>query len=91
MAVGAVWCEPVSGASRAGKPLVELGYGRGKATRAMVQLSLGEHDLALNSLEQGIRDRDFRVIYLGIDTTWDPLRESPRFIELLERLGLPQA
>ncbi len=60
-------------------------------SRAMVQLSLGEHDLALNSLEQGIRDRDFRVIYLGIDTTWDPLRESPRFIELLERLGLPQA
>ncbi len=34
---------------------------------------------------------DFRAIYLGIDATWDPLRERPRFIELLERLGLPQA
>ncbi len=59
--------------------------------RAMVHVGLGEHDLALNALEQGIRERDFRVIYLGIDSTWDPLRENRRFIELLERVGLPQA
>ncbi len=60
-------------------------------SRAMVHVGLGEHDLALKALEQGIRDRDFRAIYLGIDSTWDPLRENPRFIKLLERVGLPQA
>ncbi len=59
--------------------------------RAMVLTGLGEHDLALKALEQGIRERDFRAIYLGIDSTWDPLRENPRFLKLLERVGLPQA
>ncbi len=59
--------------------------------RAMVHVGLGEHDLALKALEQGIRERDFRAIYLGIDSTWDPLRENPRFIKMLERVGLPQA
>ena len=60
-------------------------------SRAMVHVGLGEHDLALKALERGIRERDFRAIYLGIDATWDPLREHPRFVELLERVGLPQA
>jgi tetratricopeptide (TPR) repeat protein len=59
--------------------------------RAMVHMGLGEPDLALSALEQGIRERDFRAIYLGIDSTWDPLRADPRFIELLERVGVPQA
>ncbi len=59
--------------------------------RAMVHMGLGEPDLALSALEQGIRERDFRVIYLGIDSAWDPLRADPRFIELLERVGVPQA
>jgi hypothetical protein len=31
-------------------------------SRAMVHVGLGEHDPALKALEQGIRDRDFRVI-----------------------------
>ncbi len=59
--------------------------------RAMVHMGLGERDLALKALEQGIRERDFRAIYLGIDATWDPLRADPRFIKMLERMGLPQA
>jgi hypothetical protein len=57
----------------------------------MVHVGLGEHDPALKALEQGLRDRDFRVTYLGVDATWDPLRDNRRFIALLERVGLPQA
>ena len=59
-------------------------------SRAKVLAGLGEHDRALDALEQGIRERDFQVVYLAIDSTWDPLREDPRFVELLERVGLPQ-
>ena len=59
--------------------------------RAMVHMGLGERDLALKALAQGIRDRDFRAIYIGVDAAWDPLRSDPRFIELLERVGVPQA
>ena len=59
--------------------------------RAMVHMGLDERELALKALEQGIRERDFRAIYLGIDSTWDLLRTDPRFIELLERVGVPQA
>jgi tetratricopeptide (TPR) repeat protein len=59
--------------------------------RGMVHMALGELDLALTALEQGVRERDFWAVYLGVDPTWDPLRENPRFIELLERVGLPRA
>jgi serine/threonine-protein kinase len=57
--------------------------------RAMVHMGLGEHGLALKALEPGIRKRDFRAVYLGIDSTWDSLRTDSNFIKLLERLGLP--
>ena len=59
-------------------------------SRAKVLAGLGEHDRALDALEQGIRERDFQAVYLAIDSTWDPLRKDPRFVELLERVGLPQ-
>lgn len=60
-------------------------------SRAMVWVGLGEHDLALKALRQGIRERDFLSPYIGIASVWDPLREDPRFEELVDRLGLPRA
>jgi hypothetical protein len=60
-------------------------------SRAMVYVGLGDHDRAFEELKRGIRGRDFLLPYIGVDGTWDPLRADPRFSELLDRIGLPQA
>jgi TolB-like protein len=58
---------------------------------AMVHVGLGDHDRAFEELKRGIRGRDFLLPYIGVDGTWDPLRADPRFSELLDHIGLPQA
>jgi hypothetical protein len=54
-------------------------------------VGLGDHDRAFEELKRGIRGHDFLLPYIGVDRTWDPLRADPRFSELLDRIGLPQA
>ena len=56
----------------------------------MVHVGLGEHDRAVEALEEGFRKNDFLLLYLGVDAPWDPLRDDPRFAELLDRIGLPR-
>ncbi|MCH7708022.1 MAG: hypothetical protein IH884_06000 [Myxococcales bacterium] len=58
-------------------------------SRAMVLVGLGEHDRAFEALEEGVRQRDFLMLFLSIDAPWAPLRDDPRFTELLDRVGLP--
>jgi len=58
---------------------------------AMVHVGLGDHDRAFEELKRGVRERDFLLPYIGVDGTWDPLRTDPRFSELLDHIGLPQA
>jgi tetratricopeptide (TPR) repeat protein len=60
-------------------------------SRAMVLVGLGEHARALDELERGARERDHHLLYLSIDRVWDPLRDDPRFAELLDQIGIPQA
>ena len=50
---------------------------------------LGETDRALSMLEQMLSDRNPNVIYIGVDPGYDPLRREPRFIQIIEELGLP--
>ncbi len=58
---------------------------------AMVHVGLGEHDRAMALLEGALPKRDFRLLYLGLDSIWDPLRSNPRFVELLDHIGIPGA
>jgi TolB-like protein/Flp pilus assembly protein TadD len=57
---------------------------------ATVHLGLDEMDAALDSLEKAYHDRDVRMIFLGVEPKWDPLRSNPRFESILRRVGLPQ-
>lgn len=51
---------------------------------------LGRTDEALQWLEKGYEERDFRMTLIGVAFEFDSLRSDPRFKELLRRMGLPE-
>ncbi len=56
--------------------------------RAIVQLSVGCKEQAMDSLERAYEERSGWLINLGVEPTLDGLRSDPRFMNLLQRLGL---
>jgi TolB-like protein len=55
---------------------------------AVVYASLGDRDQAFHWLEVTYRARDGSLILLKTDPAIDPLREDPRFAELLRKMNL---
>jgi TolB-like protein/Tfp pilus assembly protein PilF len=49
---------------------------------------LGNKDLALQALEKAFAERE-NIVWLNVDPEWDPLRDDPRFQELVRRIGFP--
>ena len=56
---------------------------------AGIHIGLGEHDRAIEYLEKSYEEHSHWLIYLHIDPSMDPLRTTPRFQDLLRRIGLP--
>jgi TolB-like protein/Tfp pilus assembly protein PilF len=54
----------------------------------LVYNGLGERDEAFSCLEKACDQRDPRVTLLKVDPRWDSLRENPRFVAILKRIGL---
>ena len=50
---------------------------------------LGQKDRAFYWLERGYEDRSPAYSSLNVDPCWDPLRDDPRFKDLVRRIGLP--
>ena len=44
--------------------------------------------LAFDALETAVSDRSAGLIYLHVDPAYDPLREDPRYHDLVKRIGL---
>ena len=57
-------------------------------SRSMVHLGLGERDKALDALEAGLEERAYTMSYIAVHPICDPLRNEPRFVAILERMGL---
>jgi TolB-like protein/Flp pilus assembly protein TadD len=55
---------------------------------ALVHHGLGDTDKALDWLRKAYEERDFRMIRLLVDPTWDDLRDDPRFQQMLLAIGL---
>lgn len=55
---------------------------------AILFAQLGEKEQAFAYLSKAIEDRRWEIAMLNVDPQLDPLREDPRFIELLRRVGL---
>jgi serine/threonine-protein kinase len=56
---------------------------------AMGYLKLGDGEHALDLLEDAYRERGGWTVWLGVEPGLDALRENPRFVSLMNRLGLP--
>jgi TolB-like protein/DNA-binding winged helix-turn-helix (wHTH) protein/Flp pilus assembly protein TadD len=57
---------------------------------AQSYVALGQLDRAFEWLERAYRERDWRMISIGIDPAMDPLRADPRFQSLLRRMNFPE-
>ena len=57
---------------------------------AVLYANLGERDKAFASLEKAYAARASWLRTLKYDSSFDPLRDDPRFHDLLRRVGLPQ-
>ena len=55
---------------------------------ARINVGLGNHDAALTELERAVEQRAYRLVTLGLDDRWDPIRDSPRFREIVSRVGV---
>jgi hypothetical protein len=51
---------------------------------------LGRKDEAIDWLEKGYEQRDFRMTLLSVAFEFDSFRSDPRFRELVRRMGLPE-
>ncbi|HEV2912653.1 MAG TPA: protein kinase [Pyrinomonadaceae bacterium] len=58
---------------------------------AVIHTGLGEYDEAFACLEKACEDRDPWLIWLGTEPKFDDLRSSPRFADLLSRVGISEA
>ncbi|MDT7605407.1 MAG: eukaryotic-like serine/threonine-protein kinase, partial [Acidobacteriota bacterium] len=56
---------------------------------ATVLCHLGETDDAFDEFARALSERDARLIWMGVDPQFDPLRDDPRFAELLRRTNNP--
>jgi tetratricopeptide (TPR) repeat protein/TolB-like protein len=58
-------------------------------TVAGIYVGLGDREKAIASLETAYEQRAGRLIYVGIEHAFDPLRSDPRFQDLVRRIRLP--
>lgn len=56
--------------------------------RALIWVGLSEHAAALESLERALEEKDVRLIFLGVESRWDPLRAHPQFKKIYKRIGM---
>lgn len=57
---------------------------------AVLQVGLGDKEGAIASLEKAYAAHDLQLQFLKVDPDYDSLRNDPRFIDLMRRVGLPQ-
>jgi TolB-like protein len=56
--------------------------------RAFFYIGLGQYDQAFRLLDIAHKEKDFNILFINYDPRFDPVRADPRFIELLEKIGL---
>jgi TolB-like protein/Flp pilus assembly protein TadD len=65
----------------------ERAYGS-PALLSQIHVALGDHDRALDLLDDAVEKRAADLIWLAVRPAYRPLRDHPRFETLVERVGL---
>jgi hypothetical protein len=52
--------------------------------------AVGDLDRAFQHLDEALTARSAGLIYLGVDQIYAPLRQDPRFAELVRKVGLSE-
>ena len=55
---------------------------------AAIYAALNDKDRAIDWLQHAFVQHCYRLIYLNVDPKFDNIRSDPRFIDLLNRIGL---
>jgi len=56
---------------------------------ALAWTGLADHDKAMTFLNEAYRIRSSNLASIQSDPLFDPMRADPRFLELLQKMGLP--
>jgi serine/threonine protein kinase/Tfp pilus assembly protein PilF len=56
---------------------------------AILYGALGDKEKAFQTLERAFAEHDLQLQFLKVDPAYDPLRDDPRFSDLIRRVGLP--
>ena len=56
---------------------------------AAIYLAMGDDDRGFEMLDTAVEARERSVIFLNVSTSFSQWRDDPRFIAILERIGLP--
>ena len=56
---------------------------------ALLNIALDHYDEGFEWLEKAAQDRGIEIISLQVDPRWESVRSDPRFIALVDKLGLP--
>jgi hypothetical protein len=54
-----------------------------------VYAQLGEKELAFKYLDAAFEDRSPGLVFLKVDRAWNSIRDDPRFVAAIARVGLP--
>ncbi|MDQ6788509.1 MAG: FlgO family outer membrane protein [Acidobacteriota bacterium] len=57
---------------------------------ALLYKSRGDKERAIEWLDKAFEERSGTLVTLKVDSSWDNLRDDPRFQDLLRRIGFPQ-
>jgi serine/threonine protein kinase/Flp pilus assembly protein TadD len=57
---------------------------------ALVYVGLGERDKVFEWLEKDFKTRDSELATIRWEPNWEPIRNDPRYADLIKRMGLPE-
>ena len=57
---------------------------------ALLTIAMNRLDEGFTWLDKAVQDRGIEILSLKVDPRWESVRSDPRFLMLVDRLGLPQ-
>ena len=57
---------------------------------ALIYSALGDKDKAIAELETAFNEHDYLLPRINVEPFLDPLRNDPRFVDIVKRLNFPK-